>query len=168
MRESGIITEIEEHTMMVEFERSSMCEKCGACERAHNAMRMEVERIGNASLGDRVEVDLPERTVVRAALVAYGIPLALLLAGLAAGSALPGRLGLPGNPDLYALALGLLLAAGAFLALHLSERRRRSSGRYAPKVVQIERLCQQCGASRENNRERQDANHGNEIGQHEL
>ena len=96
MRESGIITEIEEHTMMVEFERSSMCEKCGACERAHNAMRMEVERIGNASLGDRVEVDLPERTVVRAALVAYGIPLALLLAGLAAGSALPGRLGLPG------------------------------------------------------------------------
>ena len=92
----------------------------------------------------------------------------LLLAGLAAGSALPGRLGLPGNPDLYALALGLLLAAGAFLALHLTERRRRSSGRYAPKVVQIERLCQQCGASRENNRERQDANHGNEIGQHEL
>ena len=89
MRESGIITEIEEHTMMVEFERSSMCEKCGACERAHNAMRMEVERIGNASLGDRVEVDLPERTVVRAALVAYGFPLALLLAGLAAGSALP-------------------------------------------------------------------------------
>ena len=168
MRESGIITEIEEHTMMVEFERSSMCEKCGACERAHNAMRMEVERIGNASLGDRVEVDLPERTVVRAALVAYGIPLALLLAGLAAGSALPGRLGLPGNPDLYALALGLLLAAGAFLALHLTERRRRSCGRYAPKVVQIERLCQQCGASRENNRERQDANHGNEIGQHEL
>ena len=155
MRESGIITEIEEHTMMVEFERSSMCEKCGACERAHNAMRMEVERIGNASLGDRVEVDLPERTVVRAALVAYGIPLALLLAGLAAGSALPGR-------------LGLLLAAGAFLALHLTERRRRSSGRYAPKVVRIERLCQQCGASRENNRERQDANHGNEIGQHEL
>ena len=162
MRESGIITEIEEHTMMVEFERSSMCEKCGACERAHNAMRMEVERIGNASLGDRVEVDLPERTVVRAALVAYGIPLALLLVGLVAGSALPG------NPDLYALALGLLLAAGAFLALHLTERRRRSSGRYAPKVVRIERLCQQCGASRENNRERQDANHGNEIGQHEL
>ena len=95
MRESGIITEIEEHTMMVEFERSSMCEKCGACERAHNAMRMEVERIGNASLGDRVEVDLPERTVVRAALVAYGIPLALLLAGLgrlrAAGPAGPAR-----------------------------------------------------------------------------
>ena len=94
--------------------------------------------------------------------------MALLLAGLAAGSALPGRLGLSGNPDLYALALGLLLAAGAFLALHLTERRRRSSGRYAPKVVRIERLCQQCGASRENNRERQDANHGNEIGQHEL
>ena len=142
MRESGIITEIKEHTMMVEFERSSMCEKCGACERAHSAMRMEVERIGNASLGDRVEVDLPERTVVRAALVAYGIPLALLLTGLVVGSALPGALHLPGNPDLYALALGLFLAAGAFLALRLTERKRRSSGRYAPKVVKLERLCE--------------------------
>ena len=54
MRESGIITEIEEHTMMVKFERSSMCEKCGACERAHNAMRMEVERINIFVEGVRV------------------------------------------------------------------------------------------------------------------
>ena len=40
MRESGIITEIEEHTMMVEFERSSMCEKCGAS-RENNRERQD-------------------------------------------------------------------------------------------------------------------------------
>lgn len=141
MLESGVIMQIKEHTMIVEFERSSMCEKCGACERAHNAMRMEVERIGNASLGDRVQVDLPERTVVRAALTAYGLPLVALLAGLGLGYALPSAAGLPGNPDLYAVAAGVLLSGACLLALRLTERRRRESGRYAPKVVKLERLC---------------------------
>ena len=135
--------------MMVEFERSSMCEKCGACERAKAAMRMEVERVGNAALGDRVEVALPERTVVRASLLAYGLPLALLLLGLALGARLPRALDLPGNADLYALALGLLLAGGAFLLLRLTERRRRSSGRYAPKVVRLEKLCEKAAESAE-------------------
>lgn len=142
MLESGIIMQIKEHTMIVEFERSSMCEKCGACERAHNAMRMEVERIGNASLGDRVQVDLPERTVIRAAMTAYGLPLLALLAGLGLGAMLPGWLSLPGNPDLYSVGLGVLLAGGCFLALHLTEKKRKASGRYAPKVVKLERLCQ--------------------------
>lgn len=148
MQESGTIMEIKERTMVVEFERSSMCEKCGACERAQQAMLMEVERIGDASLGDRVQVELPERTVLRAALTAYGVPLVALLIGLVIGYFLPGWARLPGNPDLYAVALGALLAAGAFLILHLTEHKRRQSGRYAPKVVQIERLCQT--AQREN------------------
>ena len=39
------------------------------------------------------------------------------------------------------LALGLLLAGGAFLVLRLTEKKRRSSGKYAPKVVHIERPC---------------------------
>lgn len=142
MQESGTIMEIKDRTMVVEFERSSMCEKCGACERAQQAMLMEVERIGDARLGDRVQVELPERTVLRAALTAYGIPLAALLAGLLVGNLLPSLAGWPGNPDLYAVALGALLAGGAFLVLHLTERKRRASGRYAPKVVKLERLCQ--------------------------
>ena len=142
MLECGKIKQIGENTMLVEFERSAMCEKCGACERAQKAMLMEVERIGNAAIGDSVAVELPERTLLQAAFVAYGIPLLLLLVGLLAGDRLPGLLGLPGNPDLYAAGLGLMLAGGAFLTLRLTEKKRRTSGKYAPKVVHIERLCE--------------------------
>ena len=142
MQEYGTVTEIKDRTMVVEFDRSSMCAKCGACEQAQKAMLMEVERIGNVGLGDRVQVELPEQTLLRAAGLAYGIPLALLLIGLVSGYYLPTMLGLPGNPDFYAVGLGLLLAATAFLALRLTEKKRKTSGKYAPKVVHVERLCE--------------------------
>ena len=71
-----------------------------------------------------------------------GDPLALLLIGLVSGYYLPAMLGLPGNPDFYAVGLGLLLAATAFLALRLTEKKRKTSGKYAPKVVHVERLCE--------------------------
>lgn len=142
MLESGKIKQIGGNTMLVEFERSAMCEKCGACERAQKAMLMEVERIGNAAIGDRVEVELPAHTLLQAAFVAYGIPLILLLVGLLVGARLPSWLGFPGNSDLYAAGLGLLLAGGAFLALRLTEKKRCTSGKYAPKVVHVECLCQ--------------------------
>ena len=142
MQEYGTVTEIKDRTMVVEFERSSMCAKCGACEHAQKAMLMEVERIGNVGLGDRVQVELPEQTLLRAAGLAYGIPLALLLIGLVSGYYFPAMLGLSGNPDFYAVGLGLLLAATAFLALRLTEKKRKTSGKYAPKVVHVERLCE--------------------------
>ena len=92
--------------------------------------------------GVDVQVELPEQTLLRAAGLAYGIPLALLLIGLVSGYYLPAMLGLPGNPDFYAVGLGLLLAATAFLALRLTEKKRKTSGKYAPKVVHVERLCE--------------------------
>lgn len=142
MLESGTIVQMKEKTMLVEFERNSMCEKCGACEHAQKAMLMEVERIGNASLGDKVQVELPERTLLSAAMLAYGIPLVLLLLGLVGGYYLPGAAGFPGNPDLYAVALGVLLAGVGYLVIHLTEKKRKASAKYAPKVVHVERLCQ--------------------------
>ncbi len=141
MEEKGVVTDVNGETMTVEFERSPMCEKCGACERAQERMRMEMKRLQDADVGDRVQVELPEGALLKAALLAYGLPLVLLLLGLFVGKSLPGWLGLPGNSDLYALALGLLLAAGAYLLIRRTEPKRRRRGSYAPQAVQLERLC---------------------------
>ena len=123
MEEKGVVTDVTEDTMTVEFKRSSMCEKCGACERA------------------QVQVQLPEGTLLRAALLAYGLPLLLLLAGLFLGKQLPVWLDLPGNSDWYAMGLGLLFAAGSYALIRWTEPKRKKRGSYAPQVVQVERLC---------------------------
>ena len=46
------------------------------------------------------------------------------------------------NPAPASALRPLLLAAAAFLVLRLTEKKRRSTGKYAPKVVHIERLCE--------------------------
>ena len=142
MLESGIIMQIMENTMMVEFERSEMCAKCGACQHGQKqAMLMEVQRIGDAAIGDKVQVQLPERTLIKASFIAYGIPLLMLLAGLIGGEYAAKALSLPGNADHYAALLGIGLAALSFLVIRLTERRRGESGNYAPRVVSIEKGC---------------------------
>lgn len=142
MLESGLIVEIKDKTMTVQFARSSMCEKCGACERAQEAMLMEVERLKDAKLGDVVQVQMRETTLIGASLLAYGVPLLLLLAGLYVGYMLPAWTGLSIPADLSAAALGLLLAAASFAGLRATEKRRKASGKYAPKVADPIRLCQ--------------------------
>lgn len=137
MEEKGIVRQIMGETMTVEFERSPMCEKCGECERAREKMLMEMKRSEDAQIGDLVEVELSEGTLLKASVLAYGVPLVLLLAGLFLGKQLAGWLGLSGNGDLYALGLGALLAALGFLAIRLTEPGRRKHGGYMPQVKRI-------------------------------
>ena len=142
MLESGIVMQIKDKTMVVEFERSEMCAKCGACQHGQKqAMLMEVQRIGDAAIGDRVQVQLAEKTLRKASFIAYGIPLLMLIAGLLGGTYLAEWLKLPGNAEHYAALLGLILAALSFLMIRLTERRRGESGVYAPQVVSIEKAC---------------------------
>ena len=142
MLESGIVMQIKDKTMVVEFERSEMCAKCGACQHGQKqAMLMEVQRIGNAAIGDKVQVQLPEKTLLKASFIAYGIPLVMLVAGLLGGSYLAEALKLPGNAEHYAALLGLAMAALSFLIIRLTEKRRGESGIYAPKVVSVEKGC---------------------------
>ncbi|MDR2513781.1 MAG: SoxR reducing system RseC family protein [Christensenellaceae bacterium] len=135
MEESGRVLEIHGETMTVLFERSAMCERCGACEKANEEMRMLVGRAEEAEVGDRVKVSLRGGTLLKAALLAYGLPLAGLLLGLILGETLPFQ----GNRDLIAVGLGLGFAGLAFFGLKLSEPLREK--RYTPTVVAIEKPC---------------------------
>ena len=126
MLESGIIMQINDNTMTVQFEQ---------------AMLLEVQRIGDAAIGDKVQVQLPENTLMQASVILYGIPLIVLIVGLLAGFALPGWFGWNGNPDVYAALCGLGLAGITFLIIRLTEHRRSESGKYAPQIVSVEKGC---------------------------
>jgi sigma-E factor negative regulatory protein RseC len=129
----AIVTHIEGDLALVEA--ASMGTACGRCNEAGGCASgllgqtlrpKRMYRLPNhigAAVGDRVVVCVAEGAVLRAALLAYLLPLSLLLAGAAIGTVLT-------HDDVVALAgAGIGLAAG--LAL-LRWKQRRFSGSAGP------------------------------------
>ena len=63
--------------LQVTFCRPDACQSCGACEGGKKQTTIWVK--GEAKVGDIAVVDMPDKTVIRASLIAYGLPLILLL-----------------------------------------------------------------------------------------
>ena len=121
MESTAIVTRIEGQHAMVEV--SPVAAGCGRCHEAGGCgsgmlnkslrpQQLSIYRLPNlvgAAVGDRVIISVPEGSVLRAALLAYLLPVLLLIAGAAVGTVVS-------DSDLIAvigagsgLALGLLL-----------------------------------------------------------
>lgn len=122
----GVVTGLDGQFAMVRIDQSGCgrCHEDGGCG-GHNLGRFlcrtpEIYRVlngGNAAIGDRVTVTVPEGVVKRGALFAYVLPLVALFAGAFAGKTVGGDIG-----SVVGAVGGLMVA---FLAARFF---RRSSG----------------------------------------
>lgn len=96
------------------IERSEACMQCHACEYGQHEESF-IELTGkHYHEGDTVEIELERGRLTAASIIAYGIPLAGLLLGLAIGSFLHVR-------ELWQAAAGLIGTGIGFLVLKLLE-----------------------------------------------
>ncbi len=130
MQRIGEVTAIYGDMLEITFCRPSDCEKCHACHGGDKVMKILVP--GKARLGDGAVVEMPTSTVVQASALAYGLPLAALLIGLAAGSSL-----FPQNADVAGVLCGVAGLGLAILIVRLTEARRRKNPRWKPQLVEI-------------------------------
>ena len=93
---------------VITYSRPDACAKCGAC--GHMDQQGSIRLKADCAVGDWVRVVFPDQKFVGAAALAYGLPLALLLLGAAAG-----------------------LLAGV-LCLRLCEKRLAGRADWAPRV----------------------------------
>jgi sigma-E factor negative regulatory protein RseC len=104
------------------------------------ARRFALDNVGGLQVGERVVVGVAERALIRAALTAYGLPLATALtAGGIAESAFGSDLA-----TMAAMAAGLLL--GLLLA-RLVARRLSVRGELAPHFLRRAKPGETCGGS---------------------
>jgi 8-oxo-dGTP diphosphatase len=92
MEERGIVVAKEAGLAKVRIERSEACEGCHGCLMSDTEKYMiadVIDRIG-ASPGDTVLIRTEGATSLRATLLLFGLPLVLVFAGYAVGSALAG------------------------------------------------------------------------------
>ena len=116
--------------LMAEVVRSEACQACRACNFGQQE-RVYID-IGDLQCaeGDRVTVDIDEGSVSRASVVAYGLPVAALFAGLMLGTLISGR-------DYVQALCALAGLAAGLAAVRILDKKLKKTGRYTPRVSVI-------------------------------
>lgn len=129
MRQPGEITEVRNGMIRITFCRPDACAACNACEGGKKEHSIWVR--GEGRIGDIAVVDMPEKMVAKASAIAYGLPLAALLAGMVLGNVL--TKGSDAGTALGALA-GLALGLAG---LKMTEKNRAGREEWSPRVVEV-------------------------------
>jgi positive regulator of sigma E activity len=140
MDERGVVIESVGGKAQVRIERSESCEGCHGCLYAETGKYMvaeAVDRLG-VSPGDVVKLSTENASPLTAALLLFGLPLAMLFVGYAVGAGLAPALGLPSASQGAGIIGGAVFFFGSFGILALVNRAR--SGANADRSVIVEIL----------------------------
>ena len=130
MVRTGFVKEKKGDHLRVCFSRPEACEGCKGCAKGLVPKQELLTVFGQAEVGDMVDVEMPQAQTLKASVLVYALPLALLLIGLAAGYG-------AGLTDGMTLLLSLAgLALGA-LAAWIIDKRLRVRPNWRPSVVNV-------------------------------
>lgn len=74
-------------TATVKLKRSSACgDNCGSCSGCNNFRTVNAQNTANAKVGDLVEISMPSKTVLSAAVLVYVLPIVILVTGYFIGA----------------------------------------------------------------------------------
>lgn len=138
MTNKGIVTEVNGKMLTIVFERHEACGDCHACMHGSSDCKKHTLKIpGKAEVGDSVVVEMDESHVMAASAMAYLIPFAGFMLGLAAGWRL-GALAESFNRELIA-ALGAVAGTALAYVLMRALDPHVSKGRWEPRLVSVQK-----------------------------
>lgn len=111
----------------IEFTRLESCKTCGQCKHAQDNLTIEMN--GDYAVGDYVSIYLPDNQFLKAASIAYLLPLFGLMLGLFLGSNLTG-----GQQDAITILCGALGLALPLLGIWLREKLRKTRPSWEPYI----------------------------------
>lgn len=139
MKEQGIVEKIWQNKALVRAQRTSSCEGChhrGACGvLSQEKMLVEVVNEAQAKPGDRVEISLPEKSLLKISFLVYFLPIAALIIGALAGNASAEAFGL--SSTMGAIVAGGLGMGISFYALIRMDRAAWRKTAYSPRLTRI-------------------------------
>ena len=140
MNQQGYIVEIVDSvTAKLKLKRHSACASCGKCATTSEEkdIIVEVDNTIGAKVGDRVEVNMETVNVLKAAFIAYTIPLAALLLGTVGTFYGLKIMNITNNVELISGGVGLIFTFLSFLILKKNDKKFRDSKEYIPIVTRI-------------------------------
>ena len=134
----GIVRKITGDKAFVEVERTSACAQCGLQEAEELAtggkVVFEAFNMINATVGDRVRVQVQTGTYIKASAYIYGIPVLLLIIGAIFGAYLAEKLNKSSDAMSALFSICGLIIGILFLFLF---RKRGTKKEYMPVIVEV-------------------------------
>ena len=129
MLRTGRVVSAKNGELEVCFQRPEACAHCtAACGgQAHETL---VTIPGDVPVGRWIDVDMPEGQVLKASMLAYVMPLLMLLGGLALGSVLFEK-------EIFWALTGVVCMGASWLILRLIEKRMKQKSVWQPRVVNV-------------------------------
>jgi len=102
-------------------------------------MQMSVESLNqaDASIGDRVEIEMQTDNVLTAAFIAYVIPLTTFVLGIVFGMKYLAASGYSGNIEGAAAVIGLVLMFLTYGVIKLNDKKFKQSKKYLSVVIKV-------------------------------
>lgn len=136
---TGIIVQKKGENAILKMQKHSACAGCGACSMADEKMNLNVEAFNEAggNVGDLVEVQLNAPDLLKAAFIAYSIPLISLIVGVVGGIKLLEMLSYTGNIEAAGGTAGAVLMVISYALIRMNEKKFKKSGKYSPVIVNV-------------------------------
>ncbi len=137
-----VLKRLDGEKVLVMVRRHSACRNCGGCGgtmkgRTSNDAFVEAQDLLGAPKGAEVRLETETKNVLLSAFLLYLLPLAGLLIGLIAGRQAAVYAGVVGDPDLWGLAIGIVIMAAVYFYLRKLGQWMEKSGRLEIRVTEI-------------------------------
>lgn len=140
MNQHGYVVEIVDSiTAKIKMQKHSACASCGKCASSTDKkdIIVEVDNTLGAKLGDYVEVNMDSINVIKAASIAYAIPLIALLGGTIISYSTLNFIDISFNKELISAFIGLFLTIISYIAIKNRDLKFRESRKYIPIISKI-------------------------------
>ena len=139
IEEEGIVSEIVDGMAKVAIMKKSACEQCAASGVCHPGDQelMEAANPLGAKKGQKVKVVVAPQVYLKAAIILYGVPMAVFIAGAIIAKNLAISAGNEAGSDLWAFIAGTACLLLSFFFIRAYNKKVERTQKYKPVIVEI-------------------------------
>lgn len=134
-KQEGIVLDVFDGMAKVKASRHSDCENCGNCP-GSNAIVVDALNPLGAQRGQRVEIEVKQVNMLKAAFIVYMLPLIAAVAGGVAGTYLANSQMSP-DPAWYQIGGGIIAFGLSLIYIRYFDRNARTNDKMRPVITRI-------------------------------
>jgi sigma-E factor negative regulatory protein RseC len=139
MNSFGKVTQIKGKFVIISTARNSGCGDCNSCSHGADTTMTSISALNTveARIGDTVEYEMPTSSILKAAFIAYTIPLIVMVLAIFISTKVLPMMNIIDNVEMYSALIGILSLAVVFGILKISDKKLSKNSNFIAKTTRI-------------------------------